>query len=80
MLRQANHMDLQKRPKCTKALFELSNHCTKTIDKKNLTDQSVIKAAIFARSSFLQSAFDNDTFFMADDTVDVVIITTNVTE
>ena len=40
-----------KSRKCTKALFELTNDCKKTIDKRYLIDQSVIKAAIFARSS-----------------------------
>ena len=35
---------------CTKALFELTNYCEKTIDKRYLIDQSVIKAAIFPRS------------------------------
>ena len=44
-------MGSAKSLKCTKALFELTNHCKKTIDKRNLIDQSVIKAAIFARSS-----------------------------
>ena len=62
-------MGSAKSRKCTKALLELANHCKQTIDKRNLIDQSVIKAATFARSSFLHwSAFDNDTFFMADDT------------
>ena len=46
-------MGSAKGRKCTKALCELTNHCKKTIDKRNLIDHSVIKAAIFARSSSL---------------------------
>ena len=74
-------MGSAKSQKCTKALFELTNHCKKAIDKRNLIDQSVINAAIFARSSFLHSLLLTTThFFIDDDTVDVVIITTHVTE
>ena len=44
-----------KKSEIKKALFELNNHCKKTIDKRNLIDQLVIKAAISATSFFLHS-------------------------
>ena len=65
---ESSKWEVQKSWKCTKALFESTNHCKKMIVKRNLIDQSVIKAEIFA-----QSTFDNGTLFMVDDTVDVVI-------